>query len=86
MPAEGFYRVREPFFCCAKQCRRFDAEVFVQLGYDAAATPIVFLPEWTASGFAIPTTGTPVDVAHVVNLAPLKVTVTAPPAGDRVMH
>jgi hypothetical protein len=34
LPAEGFYRVREPFYCCDKRCRLFEAESFVQLGYD----------------------------------------------------
>src|SRR5678815_1810646 len=32
LPAEGFYRVREAFHCCAKQCRRFELELLVQLG------------------------------------------------------
>lgn len=86
LPAEGFYRVRESFFCCVKQCRRFDPELFVQLGYDASATPILFVPEWTSTGFAIPSTGGPIDTARLAHLAPLKVSVTAPPSGDRTMH
>ena len=73
LPAEGFYRVRETFTCCAQRCRTFEPELLVQLGYDAEAQPIVFVPEWTARGLALPETGTRVDGARVTHLAPLTV-------------
>ncbi len=72
LPAEGFYRVREPFHCCKDRCRLFEAELFVQLGYDGAAHPILFVPEWTEQGLAIPETGTVVDADRLAKLAPLK--------------
>src|SRR4051794_5787570 len=34
LAAEGFYRVREPFTCCEKRCRTYEAELLVQLGYN----------------------------------------------------
>ena len=48
--AEGLYRVRQDFFCCPKQCRRYDAGLLVQLGYDGEARPLLFVPEWTEAG------------------------------------
>jgi len=73
LPAEGFYRVRERFACCARQCRTFEPELLVQLGYDGEAHPIVFVPEWTAHGLGLPETGTRVDQAQLSRLAPLTV-------------
>lgn len=70
---EGFYRVREPFHCCEQKCRLFEADLFVQLGYDAQARPLLFVPEWTAQGMAIPETGTVVDRDRVERLAPLRI-------------
>jgi len=70
---EGFYRVREAFHCCAKECRRFEADLLVQLGYDAQAHHILFVPEWTQAGLAIPESGTLIDAERVSRLAPLKV-------------
>ena len=46
LPAEGFYRVLQEFYCCEKQCRLFYSEMLVQLGFDDTATPILFVPEW----------------------------------------
>src|SRR3954471_12727892 len=37
LPAEGLYRVREEFFCCANRCRRYEVGALVQLGYDGEA-------------------------------------------------
>src|SRR6185436_5605612 len=31
---EGLYRVRETFTCCEKNCRSFEPELLVQLGYN----------------------------------------------------
>jgi hypothetical protein len=73
LPPEGFYRVRETFTCCAQRCRAFEPDLLVQLGYDAEAQPILFVPEWTARGLALPDTGTRLDGARLAHLAPLKV-------------
>jgi hypothetical protein len=76
--AEGLYRVREPFHCCAKRCREFEADLLVQLGYDGAARPILFVPEWTEHGLAIPERGSVIDDDRLAKLDPLKVAQGAP--------
>lgn len=58
LPAEGLYSVREPFFCCEKQCTRFERSQLVQLGYDAEANAILFVPELTDRGLGFPERGT----------------------------
>ena len=70
---EGFYRVVTPFYCCEDQCREFEKDLLVQLGYDEVATPIVFVPELVLGAFAIPEEGVAIDPKTVSNLAPLKV-------------
>ncbi|MFW6086725.1 MAG: hypothetical protein ACODAG_05925, partial [Myxococcota bacterium] len=78
---EGLYRVTETFTCCDKRCRTFEPETLVQLGYDAQAQPLVFLPEWVEGAIAIPQRGTRIDRAHTAKLAPLRVAEAgAPPA------
>lgn len=79
LPAEGFYRVREPFHCCDKKCRLFEADSFVQLGYDGEAQALLFVPEWTEEGMAIPDSGTRIDAERLSKLSPLKVPHTALP-------
>lgn len=74
---EGFYRVRETFHCCDQRCREFQPEMLVQLGYDAAATPILFVPEITPGGFGIPERGTRIDPSRIALLARLRVPVTS---------
>ena len=72
LPAEGFYRVTEPFFCCSKQCVRYEPEMLVQLGYNGNGKPLVFMPELGPGGMAIPERGTAIDddaLAHLVKLA-----------------
>jgi hypothetical protein len=69
---EGFYAVREPFDCCAQRCRRFEADDFVQLGYDARAQPILFLPELVGTAIAIPELGTRIDDFRVARLRRLR--------------
>ena len=81
LPAEGLYRVREPFECCAKHCRTFQAEMLVQLGFNAAAEPILFVPEWTSAGLAFPEQGTTIDPERASKLAALAVAQTVPPEG-----
>lgn len=73
LPDEGFYRVREPFFCCEKRCRTFEAELLVQLGYDGAGNAILFLPELTAQGISVPSTGSPIASTNLGRLAAVKV-------------
>jgi len=73
LPTEGFYRVAEAFFCCDKQCVRFEPEQFVQLGYNGAGKPIVFVPELRAGAIAIPDRGTVIDDAAFASLVLLKV-------------
>ncbi len=69
---EGFYRVVRPFFCCEKRCREFEPDLLVQLGYNGAAEPILFVPEREKLGVAIPTQGSALDAKALANLAPLK--------------
>jgi hypothetical protein len=73
LPPEGLYRVREAFACCAKRCRTYEPELLVQLGYNGEAEPLLFLPEWTRSGLAIPELGTRIDVDRVAALVRLTV-------------
>jgi len=80
LPAEGFYRVRESFHCCEGRCRSFETDLLVQLGYDGAATPLLFVPEWTAEGMVVPETGTAIDSERLAMLAPIKVAQDRSPA------
>jgi hypothetical protein len=73
LPAEGFYRVREAFPCCAKRCRLYDTDLLVQLGYNSDAQPLLFVPEWTEAGLAIPEIGVRIDEDRLTRLALLKV-------------
>jgi hypothetical protein len=70
---EGLYRVREAFTCCEQRCREYEEDLLVQLGYDADAQPLLFVPEWTNVGLAIPELGLPIDEDRLSRLAPLKV-------------
>jgi hypothetical protein len=73
LPQEGFYRVTKQFYCCEKRCRSFEADELVQLGYTGNAEPIVFSPEFNATGFTLPETGSLVTTKELSNLSPLKV-------------
>jgi len=68
--------VREPFTCCEKRCRLYEADLLVQLGYDASAQPLLFVPEWTDVALAISEMGLRIDEDRLVRLAPLKVVET----------
>jgi hypothetical protein len=61
LPPEGFYRVREAFHCCAKQCRTFAPQLFVQLGYDGAGNAILFTPQLLEGVIGVPDRGTRID-------------------------
>ncbi len=84
LPPEGFYRVSESFYCCEKKCRLFNAEALVQLGYDAAATPILFVPEIVDGMLAVPDRGSRIDEAAFDKLKQLQVRVQQRP--DSNMH
>jgi len=73
LPAEGFYRVTKAFFCCEKECTRFEPDTLVQLGYNGAAKALLFVPELGASGMRIPDRGTLIDEAAFASIAALKV-------------
>ena len=44
LPEEGLYAVQSQFFCCEKNCVRFEQGQLVQLGYDGNAVPIPINP------------------------------------------
>lgn len=73
LPAEGFYRVSERFYCCDEKCRAFEPEDFVQLGYNGDAEAILFVPELRPEGFAIPSVGSVIAPEHLAKLVALRV-------------
>jgi len=76
LPAEGFYRVAESFHCCEKRCRLFEEDALLQLGYNADAEPILFVPELVDSMFAIPAKGWKTTPEVFSKLQGLRVPVT----------
>ena len=76
LPPEGFYRVVESFYCCEKQCRLFGPEALLQLGYNAQAEPILFVPELVDSMFAIPAKGWKTSLESIGHMRQLTVPVT----------
>ena len=72
LPAEGFYRVKAEFYCCEKQCVKFEPDQLVQLGYNGAAKALVFFPELSRGMIRVPEKGTFVDESALVNLVRLK--------------
>lgn len=85
LAAQGWYRVAEPFECCDKKCRSFDAELLVQLGYDGAGNAILFIPELVDGTLGVPDRGSRIDRSRIAKLAKLRVTVGTP-ARDRTLH
>jgi hypothetical protein len=73
LPREGYYRVAKAFHCCEKQCVHYQPEQLVQLGYNGAGKPLVFMPELIASGLSVPERGTMIDDAALPNLIALQV-------------
>ena len=69
--AEGLYHVTEPFTCCAKECRTYAVATLVQLGYNATAAPIIFLPQWSPDGLMFPERGHTVAAEKLDHLAAL---------------
>lgn len=76
LPPEGFYRVVESFHCCEKQCRLFEESSLLQLGYNANAEPILFVPELVDAMFAIPAKGWKTTLDRVGRMQQLKVPIT----------
>jgi len=76
LPPEGFYRVLESFHCCEKQCRLFGEDALIQLGYNAQAEPILFVPELVDAMFAIPAKGWKTSLESLGHLRQLQVPVT----------
>jgi hypothetical protein len=70
---EGLYRVEHEFTCCEKRCRSYPVGQLVQLGYDGAAQPLLFVPEWTNTGFTFPERGHLVDGSRLVRMSRLLV-------------
>jgi hypothetical protein len=61
LPAEGFYRVTKPFFCCANECTKFETEALVQLGYNGAGKALLFIPQLHLGAIQVPERGTLID-------------------------
>lgn len=61
LPAEGFYRVKRAFHCCEKKCVQFEPEQLVQLGYNGAGKPLLFLPTLQGGAITTPDRGTMID-------------------------
>jgi hypothetical protein len=72
LPAEGFYRVTAPFFCCEKQCTRFEPDAFVQLGYNGTGRALLFVPEVGTGVIDVPERGTMIDDVAFGSLGLLK--------------
>ena len=73
VPREGFYRVEAAFHCCEKKCRHFEEDALLQLGYNANAEPILFVPELVDAMLAIPAKGWKTSLETVRKLRQLKV-------------
>ncbi|MEM9196039.1 MAG: hypothetical protein AAGF12_43135 [Myxococcota bacterium] len=87
LAAEGFYRVREAFFCCGKKCRHFEVDDLVQLGYDGSATPILFTPQLRETGIDLPDQGIRIDLDRIDKLVRLRLGSSSAPAPvDELLH
>ena len=86
VPDEGLYRVEAAFTCCDKNCTTFVAQQLVQLGYDGDATPILFVPEWSARGLGFPAHGTRLDRDRLGKLSSLRVARGTESPRDAMAH
>ena len=89
LPAEGLYVVNETFTCCEKRCVEYQPGMLVQLGYQASAQALLFVPEWRAGEFILPERGNAVDTEVAKKMTRLRVPdVRAPDdvAPDAVYH
>jgi hypothetical protein len=82
LPAEGFYRVRESFTCCEKNCRTFEENALVQLGYNRKGQGILFFPTLEKSGMSLPERGNLIEDDRFEKLEALKVATSPQPSGD----
>jgi hypothetical protein len=82
LPAEGFYRVTNMFYCCEKQCTKFEPETFVQLGYNGGGQALLFQPQLQGTAISIPDRGALVDDNVLTSLVKLGVSEAAPPQHD----
>jgi hypothetical protein len=73
LPREGFYRVVTPFYCCAKNCVKFEPETFVQLGYNGAGQALLFMPELGTGAIRMPDRGNLIDDVSFTHLVALTV-------------
>ena len=73
---EGFYRVREAFACCDKNCRSFVVDQLLQLGYNADAEPVLFVPEVIDGALVVPDEGNRIDRSRITHMVPLKTPVS----------
>lgn len=76
LPPEGFYQVLESFHCCEKQCRLFEKDALLQLGYNGEGEPILFVPEIVDAMFAIPAKGWKTATETLGDLRQLRVPIT----------
>lgn len=86
VPVEGFYRVLESFYCCSNKCKLFEPDLLVQLGYNGEGNPILFVPELTPNGLALPEVGTGTDLGTLSALTEVKVQKRSQPSGARPRH
>jgi hypothetical protein len=86
LPPEGLYSVREAFFCCEKRCNKYETNQLVQLGYDGEATPLLFVPEFTARGLGFPERGNRLDDGLLSRLVLLRVAQGTEAPRDTFMH
>ena len=63
-------------WCCEKKCRKFPAELLVQLGFNGQGQAIVFTPEIVDGMLAIPERGSAIDADNFRYLKQLKVVST----------
>lgn len=82
LPPEGFYRVTSAFHCCEKNCRLFEPESLVQLGYNGNGQAILFSPELVDGMLAVPERGTAIDHSHLNDIRQLKMRVAKRPPDD----
>lgn len=70
---EGVYRTAQELTCCNLECSRFAAGTLVQLGYNAAAEAILFVPHWHGPQLVFPSRGLRVAEDRLGHLQPVSV-------------
>lgn len=86
LPPEGFYVVETAFTCCAQRCVEYPRHQLVQLGYDAAATPLLFIPELGPGGLGLPERGNRVSEGDLAKLTRLRVAQAPEHPRDGFVH